>query len=105
VAVVTVLRRLVQACVTVVVIVGVGLMAGPWAAAGVMAVVAVVGLIGVLATVEARAFGQDRRSLPAPIVVSERSGPSEVEHLAFARALAVVVASYVAECERQAGLR
>jgi hypothetical protein len=91
--------------VVVVVVVAVRLMAGPWVAAAVMAVVAVVGLIAVLAAIDTRVLDGERRSPSVGVVVAERAGPSAAEHVAYARALAVVVASYVAECEREAGLR
>jgi hypothetical protein len=100
----------------VVVVVAVRLIAGPWVAAAIMAVAAVVGLIAALTALETRVLDRERRSPsvgvvvpervgPSAVVVSERAGPSPAEHLAYARALAVVVASYVAECEREAGLR
>jgi hypothetical protein len=74
-------------------------------AAAIMAVAVVVGLIAALAAIDTRVLDRERRSPSVAVVVPERAGPSAAEHLAYARALAVVVASYVAECEREAGLR
>jgi hypothetical protein len=105
VAVVTLRRCVGWGCAVIVVIVAVRVVAGPWVAAGVLAVAVMVGLIAAWAAVEGCTFGRDPRSPAVAVVVPERAGPSTVEHLAYARALAVVVASYVAECEREAGLR
>lgn len=102
---VTVRRGAGWLCVVVVVVVVARLIAGPWVAAVVMASAAVVGLIAALAAIEARTSGRERRPPSVPVVVSQRPGPSTAQHLAYARALAMVVASYLAECEREAGLR
>ena len=48
---------------------------------------------------EARAFARER-----PPVAARRGDGSDSEHLAFARALAVVAEAYLAECEREAQL-
>jgi hypothetical protein len=92
-------------CAVVVAVVAVRLITGPWLAAALMAVVAVIGLVAAIAVIETHTFGRERRPPSVAVVVPDRPGPSPSEHLAYARALAVVVASYVAECEREAGLR
>jgi hypothetical protein len=79
----------------VAVIVGVRLVLGVWPAAVVLAALAVAGLLMAWASVEARAFGGARRS----VVVHGRAAGAD--HVAFARALAVVVEAYLAECERE----
>jgi hypothetical protein len=102
-AVVT-LGRTGRGCAVAVGVVAVRHFAGPWVTAVLLATVAVVGLIAALAAIEPRVLHRERRSPSVAVVVPERAGPSAAEHLAYARALAVVVASYVAECEREAGL-
>jgi len=68
------------------------LVAGVWITAAVLAGLAVIGLVAGWAAIERRAFPRRPR---ASVAVAPRD-----REVAFARALAVVAAAYLAECER-----
>jgi hypothetical protein len=70
------------------------LVAGVWITAAVLAGLAVVGLVAGWAAVERRAFPR-RPQRQASVTVAPPG-----RDVAFARALAVVAAAYLAECER-----
>ena len=89
------IRRATAAAASVVAVIGVRALLGPWAAAIALAAVGVAGVIVGWASVEARVF--DRRR-----AVVMRHGSAHGDHVAFARALAAVAAAYLAECEREA---
>jgi hypothetical protein len=72
--------------------------AGVWITSAVIAGVAVVALVAGWAAIERRAF-PCRPPAPAPVMVGPRRHQGE-RRLAFARALAVVAAAYLAESER-----
>jgi hypothetical protein len=78
-------------------VVAVRLVLGAWPAAFVLAAVGVGWLLVLWAGVEARAFGGDR-----PAGGAHSDDAPAAGHVAFARALAAVAASYLAACEREA---
>lgn len=80
-------------------VVGSRLILGVWFAAVVLSALGIGRLLVLWASVEARAFDRER-----PPVTARRGNGSDSEHLAFARALAVVAEAYLAECEREAQL-
>jgi hypothetical protein len=89
---------LTKATAAVIGVVVLRLVAGVWITAAVVAVLAVGGLVAGWAAIERRAF--PRRS-PAPGSVLVGPQPAGgARHVAFARALAVVAAAYLAACER-----
>jgi hypothetical protein len=93
----TILRWVAAAAGLAFAVAGTRLVLGMWATAVVLALLVVVGLIVGWAAVEARAFDRGR-----PDVAGRGAGLSRADHLAFARALAVVAEAYLAQCEREA---
>jgi hypothetical protein len=87
-------RSLVKVAGVLVGVVVLRLVAGVWITAAVLAGLAVVGLVAGWAAVERRAFPR-RPQRQASVAVAPRG-----RDVAFARALAVVAAAFVAESER-----
>jgi hypothetical protein len=89
-------RTLTTATAAVIVVVVLRLVAGVWITAAVLAVLTVIGLVAGWAAIERRAFP---RRPPAPSVLVGPQPGDGARHVAFARALAVVAAAYLTECE------
>jgi hypothetical protein len=90
-------RRALTTAAAVIVVVVLRLVAGVWITSAVVAGLTVVGLVAGWAAIERRAFP---RRPPAPSVLVGPQPAGGARHVAFARALAVVAAAYLAECER-----
>ena len=90
------LRRIVRTGAVAALVMGVRLVFGVWPAAVVLAAVGLGHLVVLWARAEARLLDGHR---PVEVVRGRAGG---ADHVAFARALAVVAEAYLAECEREA---
>jgi hypothetical protein len=91
-------RTLTWGATTTGALVAAGVTLGPWALALLVAFAATGGLVAGWAAVEARVFPP---TLPPAASTGDDPGPGSGDHVAFARALTAVAATYLAECERQ----
>jgi hypothetical protein len=92
-------RRLATICVAFAVFGGVRAVLGPMAAAVLAGGALVAVVIAALAALDA--WPSDRRHALPRSVIPYRPAPNELDHAAFARALAGVAAAYLTACERE----